>query len=377
MQRRRRAPTCASAATGPTSRPARPSSGTDPAAGQRLPPRAARRRRPLVELGVDPRNGVNEDHVDIELPARCASPPSASTRRRAPPRARARWGRCVLALGARVRRPASDRGREGGPTAPGRAVDRAAASTPALAHHLTELRPDAPLDDVRFVRVQMVHPVDQPQARARPLRAPGLRERPAPAAGRLRLRAEAARRRPAATFDARATGRRRRPSAATSGTSTATAATNRHRHVRDATRRTASPALPGRPARDRRRRRARRVPHARPRRPRRRDLRPRHPAPDDRGRARASDQPARARRRHDGPPGRADQQAGRYQGGAVQPLDLRPGTRSARWDVTTPARPSAACTPSRQFGRSTRVQWNGTTPTPLGTLGGRARRRSG
>ena len=62
-------------------------------------------------------------------------------------------------------------------------------------HRMTELRPAAPLDDVRFVRVHMVHPVDQKRRVHRLLRGAGLRGRQAPAARRLRLRPEAARRR--------------------------------------------------------------------------------------------------------------------------------------------------------------------------------------
>ena len=319
--------------------------------------------------------GVDERYVDVALPQAVRVTGfgvDPTPRTNIEP---ATKGRCEITAGARATRVrievASDQG------GPWKEVVRENVDD-AHAHHLTEFRPAAPVDDVRFVRVHMIHPV---------------RQTPPPGGYRVVALSElqvyaAAKRPPRAVFDygpkpldvnqqATFDGARSRPGDSpivkwewdldgngsyetdthtATATHTYTATGNYHVGLRvtDADGETDELRALVLVAHDYEIF----------------DLGTTEP--DDAGAAFASSiTPRGSVITTTGHHGTTDQMPGRYDGGAVQPLPL-PANRvfGTVWDGNDNGQTVGSVYPSRQFLQVDAVMWNGTTPTTLGTLGG-------
>ena len=375
--RARRASTCASGATGPTPTRARSIAGTDGAALQRLPRPAARRRQPLDELGLQARRRPRQllgRHRSSRPPVRATSfavdpTPHPHAETEMDPR-----DRCELGAGARPTRVRIEVASEaGGPWKPavnraGRRharlpADRAAAGRAARRRPLRARAPGPP------GRRSCAH--------ARLLRGAGLRGRQAPAARRVRVRPQAARRRRRPRASTQPTAR-----PATSPIAALRVGPRRRRHVRDRHRQhAASPARPtARPAATSV---GLRVTDADGEQDEFRalvlvardyeifDLGTL--APDDSGAAHAApDQPARRRRDHHGPL-RRDRPAARPATGAARcgrSTCCPNHVMGTVWEVNDADQTVGSSYPARQFRKVDGVLWNGSTPTPVGTLGG-------
>ena len=241
-------------------------------------------------------------------------------------------------------------------------------------HRLTELRPNAPLEDVRFVRVEMVHPVDQKRrvlafsevqvyaSAKRPPRAVfDYQPKPLDVAETATFDASGSEPGDAAIrryeWDLDGNGSFETNTGATATATKAYGETGRYRvglRVTDAAggqdefRTTVLVA---------------------------RDIEIFDlgtTAPDDGGAAAAVKiSPRGAVALTMGRSGETTQMPTRYRGGAAQPLDLLPGhVFGVVWDVNDADQSVGSNYPVRQFGKVEGVFWNGTTPTPVGTLGG-------
>ena len=72
-----------------------------------------------------------------------------------------------------------------------------------------------------------------------------------------------------------------------------------------------------------------------------------------------------------GHPGVTDQMPGRFEGGSVHPLDLPAGrVFGTVWSVNDNGQSVGSVYSARQFGQVDAAMWNGSQPTILGTLGG-------
>jgi uncharacterized membrane protein len=282
----------------------------------------------------------------------------------------AEGGRCPLALGARATRVRIlVAGDQGGPWR--RVIDESIDDSHLF--RMTELRPNAPIDDARFVRVEMVHPVDQ---RKRVL-----------AFSEVQVYASA-KRPPRAVFDYEP-----KPlDVGETATFNATASEPGDAQIvrwewdldgngsfeTDTLTSTATKAF----AESGRYRVGVRVTDANGEQDEFRttvlvardveifDLGT--TAPDDSGPAHSNAISRQGRAAITmGRSGETDQLPARYQGGSAQPLDLLPGhVMGAVWEVNDADQAVGSSYPVRQFGQVNAVLWNGTTPTPLGTLGG-------
>jgi len=316
--------------------------------------------------------GVDEYSVDIGLPApvRVTSfgvdPTPHSTTAPGP-----EGGRCALAPGARPTRVRIDVATEaGGPWK--RVIDQELDDSHM--HRMTELRPTAPLDDVRFVRAHLVHPVDQ---RNRVL-----------AFSELQVYA-AAKRPPRAVFDysPKPLDVAQTATFDASGSEPGDAAIRRYEWDLDGngsfeTDTGTTPSATHAYAETGRYRVGVRVTDAAGERDEFRtlvlvardyeifDLGT--TAPDDSGPAHAATiSPRGAAAITMGHSGVTDQLPARYQGGAARPLDLLPGhVMGTVWEVNDADQAVGSSYPARQFLRVDGVLWNGATPTAVGTLGG-------